>query len=329
MWRSTEEAADIVPVVTNARELPRPAGPRDGLVAVEPPCWRRDALVSAVEAGGGTVVGLDEASALIWADPTVPEQLPDHARPNIDWVQLPFAGIEPFLPLLDRARSWTCGKGVYAQPVAEHVLTSLLTGFRAFTHYARQDRWSGPVGRSLHGAHVLVLGGGGITEALLPLLAPFACRVTVLRRSPEPLAGADAVATLDELDALLPTADAVVLALAVTPETRGVIGERQLELMAPHALLVNVARGVHVETDALVAALAGEKIGGAVLDVTDPEPLPDDHPLWDEPRCLVTPHIGNTPEMGLVLLAERVAENVHRYRAGEPLLGPVDLDLGY
>ena len=117
--------------------------------------------------------------------------------------------------------------------------------------------------------------------------------------------GATATATLAELDALLPAADVVILALALTPETEGVIGARQLELMKPTAWLVNVARGGHVDTDALVAALAADAIGGAALDVTDPEPLPDGHPLWSSPHCLITPHVANTPEMGLILLAER------------------------
>jgi len=127
----------------------------------------------------------------------------------------------------------------------------------------------------------------------------------------------------------LPAADVVILALALTPETEGVIGARQLELMKSTAWLVNVARGGHVDTDALVAALDAESIGGAALDVTDPEPLPDGHALWASPRCLITPHVANTPEMGLVLLADRVTENVRRYMANDELVGPADVAKGY
>ena len=95
------------------------------------------------------------------------------------------------------------------------------------------------------------------------------------------------------------------------------------------ALLVNVARGQHVRTDALVEALAAGSIGGAGLDVVEPEPLPDDHPLWSEPRCLLTPHVGNTPRMAVPLLSARITENVRRFGAGEPLLGLVDPNAGY
>jgi phosphoglycerate dehydrogenase-like enzyme len=99
--------------------------------------------------------------------------------------------------------------------------------------------------------------------------------------------------------------------------------------MPDHAWLVNVARGQHVDTDALVDALRRGTIGGAALDVTDPEPLPDGHPLWTLPNAIVTPHVGNTPEMGRTLLAARVRDNVRRFAAGDDLLGPVHVELGY
>ena len=99
--------------------------------------------------------------------------------------------------------------------------------------------------------------------------------------------------------------------------------------MATHAWLINVGRGAHVVTDDLVAALREERIGGAALDVTDPEPLPPGHPLWSLPNCIITPHIANTPEMGLPLIAARVRENTARFLAGEPLIGLVDVRLGY
>ena len=298
-------------------------------IAVEPPCWRRERLVAAVEAGGGTVVDLAQATALIWAEPAAPQDLPAAAHDGIDWVQLPYAGIEPFIDLLDRDRRWTCGKGVYARPVAEHVLALMLAAFHNLGPYSAATSWSGPVGRNLHGARVLVLGGGGIADELLALLVPFDCHTVVLRRTPRTMPGAASVGTLDDLHRELPLADVVVLALAVTPETVGVIGADELALMKDDAWIVNLARGVHVDTDALVTALRDGAIGGACLDVTDPEPLPDGHPLWDFENCLITPHVGNTPEMGLELLAERVTENVRRYAAGQDLVGPVDLDLGY
>ena len=300
-------------------------------IAVEPECWRRPALVDAVIAGGGQVTAPDEAEALVWAEPAAPELLPGVLEngPTIEWVQLPYAGIENLTHLLDRDHLWTCGKGVYAEPVAEHVLMLALAGLRGMGIYARARSWSPPEGRNLLGGRVTVLGGGGITESLVRLLGPWDCRVTVLRRHPEPMDGVDRVVGPECLHDALRDADVVVVALSLTPETSGIIDAAALDAMASHAWLINVGRGGHVVTDDLVEALAAGAIGGAALDVTEPEPLPDGHPLWDMENCIVTPHVGNTPEMGLKLLARRVTENVRRYIAGEELLGPVDVDLGY
>nr|MBA2282307.1 hydroxyacid dehydrogenase [Acidimicrobiia bacterium] len=151
----------------------------------------------------------------------------------------------------------------------------------------------------------------------------------VVRRRPEPMAGAARVVGPDGLDGALAGADGLVLALALTPETRGLVDRRRLDLLAEHACVVNVARGGHVVTDDLVAALQHGSIGAVGLDVTDPEPLPDGHPLWTLPGAVVTPHVGNTPEMAVPLLSARIVQNLRRWAAGEPLLGPVDPELGY
>ena len=281
-------------------------------VAVLPDSGRVDSLRDAVVAGGGDLVELADAQALVWADAHRPDDLPAAlaAKPDIEWVALPYAGIEPYLPHLDHDRVWTAAKGVYATPVAEHALGLALAGLRCLPTFARARSWPVQEGLNLIGANVVVFGGGGITAELVRLLGPFDCDITVLRRSGDPFPGATATLPLDRRLDELPEADVVVLALALTPETAGVIGASELDAMAPHAWLVNVARGGHVDTDALVAALAAGSIGGAALDVTDPEPLPDDHPLWSEPRALITPHVGNTPEMGVPLLAAHITENV-------------------
>jgi phosphoglycerate dehydrogenase-like enzyme len=292
-------------------------------------------LDDAVRDGGGEVVPVAEATGLVWAAFDRPHQLgevlADH--PHLDWVQLPWAGVENFRPMIDHERRWTCAKGAYADPVAEHALGLLLAGRRGLAAYARRttfDRRDGnDLGHNLFDSRVVVLGGGGITEALLRLLVPFRVDVTVVRRTPQPMEGAARVVGIEALDLVLPEADAVVLALAATPDSVGIIGRDQLALFGPHTWLVNVARGRHVDTDALVEALTSGTIGGAALDVVDPEPLPDGHPLWSLPNCLVTPHVGNTEAMARPLLAARVAENVRRYRCGEALAGPVDPDLGY
>jgi phosphoglycerate dehydrogenase-like enzyme len=290
-------------------------------------------LGAAVEAGGGRLVDLADATGLVWAEPDDPAGLGAalDAHPELRWVQLPWAGVEPYVDVIAARpeRTWTCGKGVYAEPVAEHALALALAGLRHLAGYARATTWTRGVGTNLLGAQVVVLGGGGITESLLRLLGPFGARVTVVRRRPQPMAGAAEVVGAGEIDRVLAGADLVVLALALTPETVGVLDRRRLELLAPHAWVVNVARGAHIVTEDLVAVLAEERIGGAALDVTDPEPLPDDHPLWLEPRCLLTPHTANTPEMAVPLLSARVQENVRRRIAGAPLIGGVDPAAGY
>jgi phosphoglycerate dehydrogenase-like enzyme len=295
------------------------------------PAGERTWLGDAITAGGGIVVEPGAARGLVWASTGGAGDLRDllDEHPGIEWVQLPWAGIEPFVAVLDDRHIWSCGKGVYAVPVAEHALALGLAGLRGIAGYARRSRWSAPAGANLVGADVCVVGGGGITEELLRLLAPFAARVTVVRRRAAPLTGAQQVVGPDRLLDVLPGSRLVVLALALTPATRGLIDANALAAMDGDAWLVNVARGGHVVTDDLVAALDAGAIGGAALDVTDPEPLPAGHPLWSSPRCLLTPHVGNTPEMARPLLSARIAENTRRFGSGEPLLGLVDPVAGY
>jgi phosphoglycerate dehydrogenase-like enzyme len=295
------------------------------------PAGRSERIEDAVRAGGGEVVPPEEAEAVIWLDPKGSDALGEllERHPGIGWVQLPFAGIEPFVHLLDDRRRWTCGKGVYAEPVAEHALMLGLAGLRGGARYARETSWSDPYGRNLINGRVTIVGGGEITRILVRLLRPFGAYLTVVRKRPEPIDGVAEVVPTSELKSAVRGADLVVLALALTPETEQLIDAEVLRAMEPHAWLVNVARGRHVDTDALVEALREGRIGGAALDVTDPEPLPDGHPLWTLPNALITPHVGNTPEMGIALLATRVRENVQRYADGQELLGPVHVELGY
>ena len=288
-------------------------------------------MVEAVEAAGGTVVPMAEASALMFADPAAAATYPGLIADGdaVEWVQLPYAGIEPFAHHLDHDHLWTCGKGVYAPPVAEWIMTALLTAFRDIPRYVRADSWPRQDGKNLLGAKLTILGGGGITEEFMKLIEPWGCEVTVVRRSADPFPGATRTVTTDDLHDAVADADAVIIALALTEETTGLIDAATLSAMRSDAWLCNVGRGGHVVTDDLVEALRAGTIAGAVLDVTDPEPLPDGHPLWELDNCVITPHVGNTPEMGLPLIAERVRVNVARWIAGEPLLGPVDVAAGY
>lgn len=277
------------------------------------------------------MVDASEAECLVWSDPMDSEALGRvlAEAPAIRWVQLPFAGVDNFLAVLGPDRTWTSAKGAYAPPVAEHALALGLAGLRLLPVRALARDWGPQGGRRLMGGRVTILGGGAITRALLGLLDPFGVEATVVRREPSPVPGAHRVVGTDALHEALPGALLVVLALALTAQTRGIIGTAQLERMERHAWLVNVARGAHVVTDELVAALEQGAIGGAALDVTDPEPLPAGHRLWDLDNCLITPHTANTWEMAEPLLGERVRVNLARYRRGEELVGLVDPDLGY
>jgi phosphoglycerate dehydrogenase-like enzyme len=290
--------------------------------------------VDAIRQGGGEPVELDQDPAgLVWTDPGAVEELRDvlRAHPKISWVQLPMAGVERMAEagVFDHQRQWTSAKGSYAEPVAEHALALLLAGFRHLPERARAHSWGEPAAQTLFDQPVTIVGGGGITLALIRLLEPFRTQVTVVRRSAEPVPGATRTVTTDHLHNALAGAQAVVLTLALTPQTRGLIGQEELKLMDQQAWLVNVARGGLVDTGALAGALRSGQIGGAALDVTDPEPLPDGHPLWDLPNCLITPHTADTEQMTEPLLAARITENVKRLINGQELAGRVDPDLGY
>ena len=296
------------------------------------PAGHRPDLEQAAREAGAVVVPAAEAEALIWTqasgDPADMRAAVDQ-NPHLRWVHLGPAGIERFVPYLDADRMWTCGKGVFARPVAELALALTLAGFRRIHRFARASSWGDLDGMTLFGAKVAVLGGGGIAETLAELLVPFEAEVTVIRNRVQPMPNVTHVVGSTGLEGALERADVVVLALALTPATEHIIDVRALERMQDHAWLVNVARGSHVDTDALVDALRDGSIGGAALDVTEPEPLPTGHPLWDMPNALITPHTANPRSIGGALVAQRLRENVRRFGAGEPLLGPIDVTLGY
>jgi phosphoglycerate dehydrogenase-like enzyme len=302
------------------------------LVAVGPA--RRDFADKAIRDGGGEPIDVDaRADALVWLDPDDLDGLRAAlaTASSARWVQLPFAGVERLAAarVFDPGRAWTSAKGAYAEPVAEHALMLALAGLRLLRQRIMARSWGKPAGISLYDQPVTILGGGGITASLLDLLAPWRVTATVVRHRPDPVPGAARTVGQADLHDALAGAQVVFLALALTPSTERIIGPAELAAMRPDAWLVNVARGRHVDTDALVAALEAGAIGGAALDVTDPEPLPDGHPLWGLERCIITPHTADTTEMIRPLLARRIRDNVARFAAGEPLVGLVDPALGY
>lgn len=310
---------------------PVPSGP----IAVLPD---GDGIVeAAVREAGGSVGPLDASTrGIVWTAASGTGRLGAvlDAHPDVGWVQLPWAGVDAFAPLLERHRGdgrvWTSAKGAYAQPVAEHALMLALALLRELPRRVRATGWEADErGRSLYGAEVVIIGAGGIAVELLRLLEPFGVRATVVRRRAEPVAGAHRTVPSEGLLKALQQAEVVFVAAALTGASRGLMGAEQFDRMPRGAVLVNVARGGLVDTDALVGALRSGRLGGAGLDVTDPEPLPEGHPLWSEPGCIITPHVADTEAMTVPLFAERVRRNVAAFLGGGDFEGRVDLDAGY
>jgi phosphoglycerate dehydrogenase-like enzyme len=302
-----------------------------GPAAVEP-------VEAAIRAGGGRIAEREEAEAIVWLDPSDPQGLRDMLDDSpANWVQLPFAGIETFFDagVITSERTWTCTKGVYGEATAEHALALMLAAARHLHEHLRAISWRPGFGRlgaperQLKDSTVLVVGTGGIGSALVRMLQPLGPRVLAANRSGRALEGTERTLSSEGLGDLLPESDFVVIAASLTSSTRRLFDEAALTAMKPSAWLVNVARGGLVDTAALVAALEAGTIGGAALDVTDPEPLPDGHPLWAMPNCIITPHVANTADMALPELVAMIERNVAHYVRGEPLEALVDVSLGY
>jgi D-3-phosphoglycerate dehydrogenase len=292
----------------------------------------RSDLRAAVEEGGGRTGPLEEADGLVFlgGDPSELPELPDSVR----WVQLPSAGVEQWIEsgVVDGTRDFTSATGSFGLPVAEHALALLLAAAKHLHGFARARSWEGEGRYSVHAleyATVLIVGAGGIGRALIELLQPFGCEVIAVTRRGRDVPGASRSLSIDDVGEVWGEATHVVLATPATGGTRHLVGARELEAMRDDAWLVNVARGSVVDTEALVAALRSRAIAGAALDVTDPEPLPDDHPLWELDNVLITPHVATPPEAEKRHFAARVRENVRRLAAGEELEGLVDPEGGY
>ncbi|MFC9440431.1 D-isomer specific 2-hydroxyacid dehydrogenase family protein [Nocardia sp. NPDC057030] len=297
-------------------------------------------LVKAVEDGGATIADLTEARGLIWAG--TPGQFPDELPDTIEWVQLPAAGVEDWFTAGVIAAhpkvQFTSAAGAFAASVAEHALMLLLAGVRYLPEQLRAGSWRQqdffPHIGSLRGKTVTIVGAGGIGRALIPMLTPLGAHVIAVNRSGRPITGPgipDTIETIstDHLSRVWPRTDHVVVAAPATAATHHLIDADVLARLKPSSWVINVARGSLIDTDALVTALASGAIAGAGLDVTEPEPLPDGHPLWVLPNAIVTPHDSNPPQLRLAAFADHAGANVERFVTGKDLLAPIDPDRGY
>jgi phosphoglycerate dehydrogenase-like enzyme len=274
--------------------------------------------------------------------------LPDNVRelaPNLRWLQYPGAGIDSLQPtgLLEADSSIivTTASGIHTINISEYVFGSMLLFNRSWPEMVRlQDRhiwprnanWYNLKTRELAGQTLGIIGLGSIGRRIAQLGRAFGMTVLGMRRSAvsgEQDPDVDQVYALEQLHELLSRCDYVVLAMPLTPTTEKMIGEPELRAMKPTAYLVNIARGRIIDEAVLIRALKEGWIAGAGLDVTEQEPLPADSPLYSMPNVILTPHISGASDNYDKRLTALFAENLQRYRAGQPLLNQYDPQRGY
>ncbi len=252
---------------------------------------------------------------------------------KLKWVHTIQAGVNtwPLQRMRERGMLFTNSAGVAAPPIAEFVVMGMLAlvkNLEGLTGLQRERRWAPWSLRSddLAGARALIVGYGSIGREIGRRLEPFGVEVTGVRRHPDGEAG---VIGPDDWRARLGEFDWVVLAAAATAETRKMIGAAELAAMKPGARIGNIARGELIDQPALVAALNEGRLGGALLDVTDPEPPGRDDPIWSAPNVLLTSHSSAVSSSYYPRATALFLDNLGRYRRGEPLRNEVDLELGY
>ena len=267
----------------------------------------------------------DIGKAGFWVPPYLVEQFDRFLAemPALEVVQLITAGADAFVGRLPRGVLLCDARGVHGGPTAEWVLAAVLASIRHFPRFIlaqAERRWDpNRFTDELAGKRVLVVGAGDVGGQIRRRLLPFDVEVTMVARRGRP-AGPDgpAVPGVDELPALLPAADIVVLVVPLTPATEGMVDAAFLARMHDGALLVNASRGPVADTDAITAELLAGRLHAA-LDVTDPEPLPTDHPLWTAPGLLLTPHVGGAVPGLPGRAGELIRVQLARWAAGEPV----------
>lgn len=303
----------------------------NNLVAIEPKSF--EPYEQAVKSAGGVVAPLSsDVRALIWTDYAAPDLLAVAIsnNPQLEWIQLPFAGVDAFSQLLNAPVRFTSAKGSYKEPVAEHALALALALGRKLPIRIKASSWGKRAAVSFYDSNVLLIGAGGISQELIEMLKPFRAKISVCRNdASKPVSFADEIFGLEDLPEHISKADLVVIACALTDLTRGLFDAELLARMKPTAFLINVARGPIVKTTDLLAALDRGDLAGAAVDVTDPEPLPEGHPMFGRDDLIVTPHTADTKEIVMRHFAIRLEHNVRAFLGQADWLGEVDPSLGY
>lgn len=261
-----------------------------------------------------------------------------HTLSRLKLMQLSMSGVmEEFLKIREKhPQAVLCSAtGAYGQAISEFMLASLLSFYKLLPQYRdlqRQKRWE-DLGRlrSLRDAEVLVVGAGSIGGEFAALVKALGARVSGIRRGG---GGArypfDEMRTLEALDEMLPRADVVALSLPETRETAGLMDARRFGLMKQDAVIMNVGRGSAIDQEAMLEAIRSGRLSGAVLDVTTPEPLPQDSPLWEEPRVLLTPHVAGKFSLDVTWdnVVDIAVYNLRHWPDG-PFISRVDFETGY
>ena len=267
---------------------------------------------------------------------SVPPKMMQHCR-RLKFFQLDWAGVKPFLGgVLPEGTAFACATGAYGLAISECMLTGMLMLQKKMLLYMenqKKHQWKkeGMVG-SVFGSTVVCVGMGDIgSEFLKRCKALGAYTIGVKRTASEKPEWLDELYTIEEMERLLPRADVLALVLPETPKTYHMFDEERLNRLRSDAILINVGRGNTVDNLALATMLKEGRLGGACLDVFEPEPLPEDHPLWDAPNTIITPHVtgGMTLQYTLDKIADIAAENLRRFCAGETLVNEVDFEEGY
>ncbi len=295
-----------------------------------------ETIEDCVTAGHEYVTQLERADFLIFNGGA--DDFPDPMPRNIGFIQAAFAGVDVLNDaglLRSDGPRWANAAGLFADTVAESAMGLLLAQLHMIKPAVQANSFDSRGGIDTGkqwltaGKTVAIIGAGGIGRAMIPMLKGFDARVIAVNRSGRPVGGVDETVAVADIDWVWSGADYFVLAMPLTDETRYMVNAEVLAKMKPSAVVVNVGRGPLVNTHDLVSALRAGEIAGAALDVTDPEPLPDDHPLWAMPNCLITPHVANTPATVRARIGALAARNATAFENGDRMSTELDITAGY
>lgn len=274
----------------------------------------------------------DAEVLLTWNMPT--ENLAEVA-PNLKWIHCIGAGVEHMLPMdwLPEGVTLTNNKGVHAAKAGEFGLMAVLmlhSHMPAIVTNQKSAKYDSLYCSPIAGKTLVVLGTGSLGGSGAKMVQPLGVNVIGVSRSGAPVEGCDRMVTTAELDEVLPLADYLLIATPDTPETRGLMDKRRLDLMKPGAGIINIGREAVMDYDALCDKLEAGELGGAILDVFDPEPIAPDSRLWNTPNLIITPHVSaDDGDAYIPLTLGLFFRNMELFLAGKPLLNPIDPALGY